>query len=273
MIDRLNLLFIIGVATVFCSCKTSCEIGTYGDEIGPEPRIVKGEAKRTVHSLAGSDSTEFVIDYEYFSRQNSSFVMDSSFKDSVNTIIYEVVKQETFSEVYDNVEPITKHFFSAQLDSLAKVYESEEDGDEHATLWDLEMSIGIQDFSSFVVVTLSGWSYTGGAHGNGYFNYRKINLKDGIELGTKDFFTDVDALNVIAEPYFRALFELSAEESLNEYGFWFYNDEFSVNENFTFSGDDIVFYYNSYEIAPYAGGPTELIVPMEKIKHLLKREL
>jgi hypothetical protein len=78
-------------------------------------------------------------------------------------------------------------------------------------------------------------------------------------------------LNKIAEPLFRKLFELTAKESLNDFGFWFENDQLSVYENFTFQGGEALFYYNSYDIEPYSVGSTELLDPFEEIKHLLKR--
>ena len=85
--------------------------------------------------------------------------------------------------------------------------------------------------------------------------------------------TYVNALNKIVEPHFRKLFKLTSKESLNDNGFWFENDQFSVYENFTFQVGELLVYYNSYDIAPYSGGPTELLVPFEEIKHLLKRDI
>lgn len=278
-IRRLNLLIFIVALVVISSCaKSSLDIGTldHGDdpvvvsEIGSEPRIVSGEAVRWIYSSNSPDSSEFNISYEYYSRQNSSYVMDSSYKDSVNTIIYNSVRLETYTGIEENREPLTKHFFEAQLDSLAEGFTEEED--EYSTLWSLGMSTSIDEYSTFVELTVSGWSYTGGAHGNGYVSYTMIDKDDGRELGLDDFFTDINALNTIAEPHFRTLYDMPADQSLSDYGFWFPEEGFTVNDNFAFGGGGVIFYYNSYEIAPYAGGPTELVIPLDEIKHLLKRE-
>lgn len=264
------VLFLFAVSSLITSCG-SRENAILSDStsFGSEPRVINGVAEKLIVSLDFSDSSIFVIEYAFFTRQNSSQVMDSSYKDSVNRIIFNNVRSDTHLD--GEFEPLTESFFSSRLDSLVMSFHEEED--EYTGVWGMEMSIGIQDFPSFVELTLSGWSYTGGAHGNGYVTYHLIDREDGRQLELKDVFTDLDALNAIAEPYFRALFELDRTESLNDYGFWFDNDEFTVNENFTFIGGSVQFYYNSYEIAPYSGGPTELVIPMDTIKHLLKLKL
>ncbi|NRA13645.1 MAG: DUF3298 domain-containing protein [Crocinitomicaceae bacterium] len=255
---------------LFSSCKTPIIVSDPDIEsFGTLPRIIDGEVKKELYSINNSDTSELMIGYSFFSTQFSSNVMDSVYKDSVNSLIAELVAGETLFE--SGIYPLQDHFFTAQLDSMASEWENYKD--EESNPWEMEMSVVIQDYSTFAEVTASGWSYTGGAHGNGYNNYFQIDKSTGKALTLADFFTDVDALNKIAESHFRKLFELTAEGSLNDYGFWFENDQFSVYENFTMNREDVLFFYNLYDIAPYSGGPTELFVPMEEIKHLLKRDI
>ena len=96
---------------------------------------------------------------------------------------------------------------------------------------------------------------------------------NGSLLSVEDVFSDVDELNVIGELYFRKMFDLSPNEDLGDAGFWFDNNQFSVNENFSFSNSVVTFHYNTYEIAPYANGPTDLEIPIREVKHLLLKEL
>ena len=46
--------------------------------------------------------------------------------------------------------------------------------------------------------------------------------------------------------------------------------EMFPSENFILGNETITFVYNPYEIAPYAVGSTELIIPFGDIKDLLK---
>lgn len=273
MIKNFSLLFLSVLLTLSCRvpmCKAQLiEKDSDSDRIDPEPRIVDGQASKDIYTANHSDTATLTIDYSYYTTQFSSNVMDSVYKDSVNSLIGSVVSSQTLLE--SGIYLLQRHFFDAQLDSLAvewNKYKAEE-----STPWEMEMSLGIHEYASFAEVTAFGWAYTGGAHGNGYNNYFQFDKSTGRTLKLANFFTDINALNKIAEPHFRKLFELTAEESLNDYGFWFENDQFSVYENFTFNGGAVLFYYNSYDIAPYSGGPTELFVPLEEIKHLLKRNI
>jgi hypothetical protein len=238
-------------------------------EIGPESRIVSGTVEREIYSFDKIDTASFNIQYEYFSKQFSSYVMDSSYKDSVNFYIQKSVLMETGGELDPHIDGnLSRSFFGSRLDTLVKYYN--EELYQGSNLWSMDLSLSIDEAGSYVNVTSSGWSYMGGAHGNGYVAYKHFDRETGRELSLMDFFTDIDALNSIAEPHFRKLFDLNPTESLNDYGFWFENDKFSVNNNFTFTSESVVFYYNSYEIAPYSGGPTELEVPLNEIRHLFK---
>jgi hypothetical protein len=42
-----------------------------------------------------------------------------------------------------------------------------------------------------------------------------------------------------------------------------------LNDNFAVAKRGIIFYFNSYEIAPYAMGPTELLIPYAKLSGII----
>jgi len=114
--------------------------------------------------------------------------------------------------------------------------------------------------------------YTGGAHG-GYGTYF-INIRpsNGAEYTLDDFFKPgyEEQLRVLGEKSFRKVREIADTASLNENYFEFPDDKFELNKNFGFRKEGIVFFYNSYEIAAYAAGPTEVMIPYEEVKDLIK---
>jgi len=118
----------------------------------------------------------------------------------------------------------------------------------------------------------SEYSYLGGAHPNTFLTYTNFNLKSGKIIILSDILIDrfLNELNNIAEPIFRKEKELTEDINLTEAGFWFDNDKFSVNNNFTIGKDGLTFFYNNYEITAYAYGPTELFIPYKSIKKLIK---
>ncbi|MEJ7645389.1 MAG: DUF3298 domain-containing protein [Chryseolinea sp.] len=116
--------------------------------------------------------------------------------------------------------------------------------------------------------------YTGGAHG-GYGKYF-INLRPGTgETFTLDNYLKSgfeQPVTKIAEGMFRKIRDLADTASLTENMFEFPEGQFVLNKNYGFTKDGVVFYYNSYEIASYAAGPTEVLVPYEALKEWRREE-
>ena len=77
---------------------------------------------------------------------------------------------------------------------------------------------------------------------------------------------------MIGEEIFRQTNEIEPNKDLTEAGYWFDNNKFSVNKNFTVDENGMTFYYNNYEITAYAFGPTELFIPYNRINDLIKPE-
>lgn len=96
-------------------------------------------------------------------------------------------------------------------------------------------------------------------------NFKRIRLE---ELFVKDF---DQQLLVIAEKYFRKQEGLKPADKLDdEHGYFFENGKFLLNDNFTLTPTGIKFLYNVYEIKPYAAGITEIEIPYEDLKGILK---
>jgi hypothetical protein len=115
------------------------------------------------------------------------------------------------------------------------------------------------------------YAYTGGAHPNTFVSFLNFNLSNGDEI-TLDELIPPDkqaTLIKIAEKEFRKVKNLNAEDDLGKAGYWFENNEFSLNDNFLITESSLVFYYNNYEITAYAFGPTELTIPYSEIKSLI----
>ena len=110
--------------------------------------------------------------------------------------------------------------------------------------------------------------YMGGAHGlqtRTYFNY---NLKNANLILEEDLFIEnfEPILTEIIIRQMRAGLEIS-EEELEEI-YWVEN--IVPNGNFYIMHESINYVFNPYEIAPYVFGQTEIIIPFEEIKEILK---
>lgn len=244
------------------SCINSASTWDYTPE-----RIQKGNVKTAVFCTDyGTDTSYASVEYAFFTNS------DSLFKDTVNYIISDFVQGMMISEPDSLVTDLTTNFFQHYTDSFAAIYRSM-CADEFG-VWSADMNINIDEsLSEFVQLSFGQWGYMGGAHGSAYNATIPIDRATGVVLELEDFFTDFEAVSEIAEPYFRKSAGIEDGQKLTEAGFWFDHDEFHINNNFTFSDDSVSFFYNQYEIAPYAAGVFEVSVPLKEIETFLKRPI
>ncbi len=194
-------------------------------------------------------------------------------KKSINdTIIATLIQNFVFEEMQG--EPTQERLASVADTFLAEWKKSTEEDAEFATSgWEVsvEGEVGMQT-EKMVSVSLSTYSYAGGAHPNSYVTIYNFSLKTGKPLKWKDLVTDMKDLKKLAEKKFKAARELPANADLGEEGF-FWDEEFSLPSNFELQKDGIYFWYNSYEAAAFAAGPTEFLVTYEELGKLIRREM
>lgn len=111
-------------------------------------------------------------------------------------------------------------------------------------------------------------SFTGGAHGSYTTNYVNVDPVTGTPYLLDSFLRPgyQEVLNQLGERDFRLQRELEERSSLEDAGFNFPENQFQLNDNYGFRKEGIVFFFNSYEIAAYAEGPTEILVPYEELR-------
>ncbi|NLB41877.1 MAG: DUF3298 and DUF4163 domain-containing protein [Clostridiales bacterium] len=107
-------------------------------------------------------------------------------------------------------------------------------------------------------LTMNVYQFTGGAHGFTVKKAYNYNLKTGKELGYQDIFKDCDYKSVIIA---RVSEEIRRDPEI------YFDDALDTVKNFTddqpfyITKEGIVVYYGLYEIAPYAAGIREFLIP------------
>ncbi len=117
-------------------------------------------------------------------------------------------------------------------------------------------------------VSLNSYRFTGGAHPNTFTSMFNFDLDGGRLLSVDDIVVDYEAFKKIAEEIFRFERQIDPEVPLQEAGFFM--ESFQLSTNFAFTSEGIKLYYNPYEIAPYAAGITEIIIPYSRLAGVLK---
>jgi hypothetical protein len=125
--------------------------------------------------------------------------------------------------------------------------------------------------SNLTTLETNSYTFQGGAHGGSYTFFINWDTKADKNLALEDILVDgyKTKLTQVADTIFRQQEKLSDTSSLAK-DYFFKDDKFKLNRNFSITPLGLKFVYNIYEIKPYAAGCTELLIPYNKIRSLLK---
>lgn len=112
--------------------------------------------------------------------------------------------------------------------------------------------------------------YTGGAHGIYMKTFLNIDLTLQRPLRLDDLFVGeyTDPLTDLIWSQLMTDNKVTTREALEDLGYGSTGD-ITPPENFYLSKDGITFYYNVYDITPYAMGPVIVTIPFSMMEHLL----
>jgi hypothetical protein len=114
------------------------------------------------------------------------------------------------------------------------------------------------------------YAFTGGAHGLDSRRYFCVDMQSGRELALSDLFADPGSSDVVAllTDKLKEKAGIIRSKKLKDAGYFV--DEIKPSDNFYICSGGIGFFYNPYDIAPYSFGQTEIFLPFDEIKGLLK---
>ncbi len=203
--------------------------------------------------------TYFKVDYiEAVSGKN---------KDKINKLIMNIVKQSvTYGDTTLRDMQVAADSFMTQYAAFRK------DFPESAQYWYLEESVSAnQDNPKIINIASGNSSFMGGAHPNSYLEYFNISRETGDTLSLGNLFSAgfEKKLNELVDAAFRKANNLKSGDNLQDKGGLFDN-KITFNYNWLVNKDgSMTFYYNQYEIAPYAAGPIEVTLTKDEIASLL----
>ena len=182
------------------------------------------------------------------------------------------VNEHLLSPVFSEIRPPDLETLAAEF-----VYEYErvkQDLQNYRSHWFLNRSVEVIRADDRVVsLRFSEQIYTGGAHGNSARRYRSFHSANGRPIELEEIVAPADrrAFDALATAVFRQVRDIPPGVSLAEAGFWFEHGRFRLNDNFALTGEGLLFYFNPYEIASYAAGPTALLIPFSRTDGLIDR--
>ena len=257
MIKKLSTLLLLLLVTTFL---TNCT------KSATNPVSVKFRKKnftKTYDSTAANaeNYVHIKIDYIEFTEAATSVA-----KDSLNKIVEDYISASIFEQKTKTLEQLAE--------SLINDYKKQKrEFPDFPGGYELERSVEVlYSNDKLVCVKFNEYSYFGGAHPNSVMFYTNVDLQTGKTIKLKELFVDgyKDELNKIAEKYFRKERELKPDEDLEQAGFWFKENVFSINENFAIAETGLDFFFNDYEVTSHAAGPTLIEIPYSELKSIIK---
>ena len=122
---------------------------------------------------------------------------------------------------------------------------------------------------------INRYVFMGGAHGLTTLNYFNFDLKSGKQIMENDLF-EAGFEETLTSLLKTRIVEQSNEDpnvetiiSLDDTDYWV--DAIKPNNNFYITDESLNYVFNPYEIAPYYMGITEVIIPFDRIKEMLKK--
>ncbi len=252
MNKRIAILFIFLVSVLFIFC----------EEAKVAPEFTNVSVTKTYNNCdINSDSCAYLkFDYPIVKMPSNLSVAKQ-----LNDFINSELTQPLFGDAkYDSINELASQFFN-------EYKEMKKEFADYSLPWTLEKNIEIKlAGSKCVSITAMTFSFTGGAHPNTVFTYTSFDTQTGKRITIADL---IDSIKInsflqLAENTFREAKNISRGKSLESAGFWF-NEGFYLPENFIITASGLTIFYNTYEIAPYALGTTELNIQLEKLEPFL----
>ena len=186
------------------------------------------------------------------------------------------VTESVFSSLIDNYGDEESY---PSVDALMQAFIDEyrglvQDQPSYEHAWFLERKVFVLHSTPEILSTsLSEHMFTGGDHEMATVTFSNLDPRTGEILPLSDVLVEgyEAKLLPLAETRFREVRSIEDGMSLTDAGFTLFEDgAFALTDNFAIGEDAVTFYYNAYEVAPYALGSTEIILSYDELNGLLK---
>ncbi|MFA7419500.1 MAG: DUF3298 domain-containing protein [Melioribacteraceae bacterium] len=256
MNKKILLFVLLSLSLLGICCTSKSE-----EESGIKFRNVSFSKAFDSSNVKSENFVHVKVDYVEFTQASSATV-----KDSLNKIVEGYINAPIFEEKTKTLEELAQ--------SLINDYKKQKkEFPDFPSGYELERIVEVFYINDkLVCVKFNEYSFLGGAHPNSVMLYTNIELQTGRTIKLDELFIAgyKDELNKIAEKHFRKERELKPEENLENAGFWFKENKFSVNENFAITKSGLSFFFNDYEITSHAAGPTFIEIPFTELASIVK---
>ncbi|MBP1840368.1 DUF3298 and DUF4163 domain-containing protein [Formosa algae] len=184
--------------------------------------------------------------------------------DNVSVLINESLNQFVETALQYNQEEPSQGSISENIDNFNTEYINfKNQFPESVQEWEAQIDGEVMFKSPDIIsISLSSYTNTGGAHGVLVITFLNFNAHTGELITTDKLFKNTEEFISFANPYFNE--EISEKEDM-----YMDPENFILPQNIGYSPDGLILLYNTYEIAPYAAGITEFVIPFSEANSYL----
>lgn len=187
--------------------------------------------------------------------------------DSINSKLFsEVAKVISFEEVstFDKGYDAIAASFVKSYDDVKRGFPKE------GAPWEARVNGKvIMQKTSLFSIALDHYVFSGGAHGYRGIQAYHFDPRTGKQYTIDDLLIDKAGFSKLVEKRLREKWDLDDVAPINSKGLMFEKDVFTLPLNIFIYPDKVVAYYNVYEIASYADGPTEIVFTYDEVQSFM----
>ncbi|MDX2135798.1 MAG: DUF4163 domain-containing protein [Saprospiraceae bacterium] len=243
----------------------ACQPGASDKPAGPRSPL-KSELKKWNNKQCVADTTCFLMSVSY---------PELTGGDSLIRAVIRLDIQDTYRSMIDFEGHYAALPFEQMLDSvftaMGKSFTDFRTAfpESAITEWTVNANGNVPVLNNRIItVEVSTDSYLGGAHPNYGTSIVSYNLADGKPLEMADLLADTSAVL----PMLQKAYEADKGGAVADLLFPEFNGKLPLTQNVAVMPQGIRFYYNSYEVAPYAVGPADLLLTWEQLGDLADRK-
>lgn len=252
----------LAVCMVLCGCKNKDDVNSLFKEVVVNRNMALTDA---THSPACTID----IQVKYLDEKSKR-------AERINNTIQQRIFNLQQQSMQQAVDAFVKQYTDSYRENMMPLYRDDQHDTERQAWYEYQYKLettvapGLNDA---IVYRVKLMTYEGGAHPNHQTMVMNFDADSGQLLKLNDIFVtgyEQPLCDMLLSELMRKTNSKNMDE-LHDKGYLMTMDLY-VPDNYILGTKDVTFYYNPYEIAPYATGDTELTISYGQLKAIMKKQ-
>jgi hypothetical protein len=208
------------------------------------------------------DSIKSILEIEY---QSPKFIYPKEISDKINSLLF--FNKDTSISIID-VDEFKKNTLLYYYEIASENNYTSEISSSFPYIINSFSYVHLNNDNIISISKKSYW-YTGGAHGNTKIEYYNFLIKENKLLSLDDVFKSKNELKHLILKKLKDNYKIPSKSDISKHNFFENDSSLRVCDNFLLTDSNIIFTYNTYDIAPYVMGAISISIPNSEFKDIL----